>query len=714
MKPKYLNLLCAVGLSFLVSFGSLGSMVTALDLGDRLALVAVLCLIAAIVTAVCFMLRWRRRLLPLLWLSWLPVIFLPGSPFLGQCQDLFRQMMTIYGKAYTLPLPPFLQEATAQSHFLPLLLLAALISLGVCWAVQRQCSPILAYFSGSMPVAACIVVTDTVPNLIVLLVWLSGLILLGLTHKVRLRNRNQGDRLTLYCAIPVALGLYLLTLLVPQKSYCPPLNLNFQQISQWFTDRFGTVEYVEVPGDSGQINLSNRVDLSAAHGQPNSKDVIMKLESAFSGTVYLKGRDYDTYGGMEWTSDPNRQESAAFPGYRWLSHQGQLKVTTAQIFNQQFVPYYTDTGYLSLGGSVENTDNSNFFSYSCYALRSDWVERWLANYAHAQPEIDPRYLALPEETSRAAWQILQQIPIPADSDPVTQSLCIEQYVKNSAAYDLTPQRFPAGTEDFAIWFLQNAESGYCVHFATSATVLLRAAGIPARYVEGYMAKVYDGKTTAVQGKMAHAWVEYFVSGVGWVVLDPTPSDDTEPPQPTDPTTEPTTRPTAPTTEPPEPSTEPTEPSIEEPSAPGPSVTEPTTLPTRPIATTPALQAEPKAAMPVWVLAVLIGLLAVTLTGLGMEAQWYLRRRRRLKRMGHGPSKARALALYRESQRLCRHLNQALPPMLQQLAEKACFSQYELTEQELEQFNDFLRQGIDQLKKRSFPRRLIYRLVYALY
>ena len=40
--------------------------------------------------------------------------------------------------------------------------------------------------------------------------------------------------------------------------------------------------------------------------------------------------------------------------------------------------------------------------------------------------------------------------------------------------------------DFATWFLQEAKSGYCVHFATTGTVLLRALGIPARYAEGYI------------------------------------------------------------------------------------------------------------------------------------------------------------------------------------------------------------------------------------
>lgn len=724
MKPKHLNILCAVGLSFLLSFGGLGCMITALELSDRLLPVAAICLLAAVVTSLCFSLRWSRKLLPALWLCWMPVIFLPQSPFLDQGADLLRQLMSIYGPPYGISVPEFLLETSADSHLLPLLLVAQLISLGVCWTVQRQCSPILAYFSCVLPVAACMVLTDTVPAVALLLMWLTGLILLGISHKVRLRNRNQGDRLTLYCAIPVVLGLLLLTLLVPQKGYSPPVNLTFEQISDWFTDHFGKVVYVDPPEETKPINLSDRVDLRDADAQNNSKDVIMNVEAQFAGVVYLKGRDYDVYGGMEWISDLERRESAAFPGYNWLSHQGRLQVTTKQINQQQFVPYFTDTGYLSTGGSIENVDNSNIFTYSCYALRENWMQLWQSYYSETPPEINSRYLELPAETKQSARNILRQLAIPKDANLLDRVLCIGEFVKNSAVYNLTPERFPEGTEDLAIWFLEEAEEGYCVHFATSATVLLRAAGIPARYVEGYMVPVTAGRTAAVRGDMAHAWVEYYLSGVGWVVLDPTPSDDTQPPQPTDPTTdstaEPPSQPTDSTTEPPEPSTEPnistnpTIPTDSQPTVPvesNPGDTEPTELPTGGVFVPPE---EQEASVPAWVVAVLIGLAAVMASGCIINLQWYLRRRHRLKRMHQGPSKQRTLAWYQECQRLCRYLDEPLPNLLQELTEKACFSPYELTRQELDQFSIFLRTGIKRLKKRNFFRRLVYRFIYAIY
>ena len=49
---------------------------------------------------------------------------------------------------------------------------------------------------------------------------------------------------------------------------------------------------------------------------------------------------------------------------------------------------------------------------------------------------------------------------------------IADYVRQSASYDLMTDRMPADQTDFAIWFLEEGTTGYCVHFATAATMLL--------------------------------------------------------------------------------------------------------------------------------------------------------------------------------------------------------------------------------------------------
>ena len=83
--------------------------------------------------------------------------------------------------------------------------------------------------------------------------------------------------------------------------------------------------------------------------------------------------------------------------------------------------------------------------------------------------------------------------------------------------------------DFISDFLELSKEGYSVHFASAATMMFRYYGIPARYVEGYLITPEDVKsmqadeTYKVDETHAHAWVEYYQDGVGWLPFETTPS-----------------------------------------------------------------------------------------------------------------------------------------------------------------------------------------------
>ena len=101
---------------------------------------------------------------------------------------------------------------------------------------------------------------------------------------------------------------------------------------------------------------------------------------------------------------------------------------------------------------------------------------------------------------------------------------VARTIRDSGVYTLTPGLQPRN-RDFAEYFLTESNEGYCVHFATAATVMLRALGIPARYAEGY---VVDGSSFDSQGwatvpaRNAHAWAEIWLPGTGWVPVEATP------------------------------------------------------------------------------------------------------------------------------------------------------------------------------------------------
>ncbi len=72
-------------------------------------------------------------------------------------------------------------------------------------------------------------------------------------------------------------------------------------------------------------------------------------------------------------------------------------------------------------------------------------------------------------------------------------------------------------------FLFQTRSGYCEHFSSAFTVLMRAAGIPARVVTGYVGGYRNplGGYWVVRRMDAHAWAEVWLEGRGWVRVDPT-------------------------------------------------------------------------------------------------------------------------------------------------------------------------------------------------
>lgn len=94
-------------------------------------------------------------------------------------------------------------------------------------------------------------------------------------------------------------------------------------------------------------------------------------------------------------------------------------------------------------------------------------------------------------------------------------------------YSLSPPTPEAG-EDFVGFFLDQSQEGYCVHFASAAVMLLRSAGYPARYAEGYAVPCTQSGWVDVPDYNAHAWVEVYCGGVGWVPVEVTPASRDNP------------------------------------------------------------------------------------------------------------------------------------------------------------------------------------------
>lgn len=111
---------------------------------------------------------------------------------------------------------------------------------------------------------------------------------------------------------------------------------------------------------------------------------------------------------------------------------------------------------------------------------------------------------------------------------------IRRVLRANAEYTDTPLKLPEG-KDMVSWFLEEAKMGNAVHFATTAVMAYRTAGYPARYVEGYHLTEERSedmedeglKTVTLNGKDAHAWVEVYIFGAGWLPVEVTPGMYTE-------------------------------------------------------------------------------------------------------------------------------------------------------------------------------------------
>ncbi len=137
----------------------------------------------------------------------------------------------------------------------------------------------------------------------------------------------------------------------------------------------------------------------------------------------------------------------------------------------------------------------------------------LQDYLELPPGFNPRTLALAQELRR-------QTGAGPDAAPAALAAVIERLRTGGYAYTLEPGVFGQHAAD-EFWF--DRREGFCEHIASSFVILMRAMDIPARVVTGYQ----GGEINAIDGywvvrqRDAHAWAEIWLSGQGWVRVDPT-------------------------------------------------------------------------------------------------------------------------------------------------------------------------------------------------
>jgi len=681
-------------LAVMLSFGGIACVVTGFSLdGVNLGVLLLICIGFSLAWTVASRYRFG---VPIVALATEIFWILPNARAVIDSQRLLiHEISSTYSLGYGWPVLYWEEEIPNVGMNHALALIACIVSLVIVWVVFRQKKAIWAAIAAFLPLMSCLVLTDTVPDSEYLMLMMAGLLLLALTNPLRRIDAKQASRATAFLLVPVMLVTMGFFWAAPREGY-EPNESAFSQLEQWLQEselwQWLTGKTGWFSGDSG----ADEISLDTLGGKSNSDQVAFYVTSTGSGYLYLRGRGYDNYDGKHWTASEYSSGLDTGWGHSYSGARVTVRMTNARKFY-----YFSGEGgpkdlVLFEWGMLPNKDKEKTYSFS-------WGSPILGG--HLSGQMRTQCLQLPEETKKWAEQVLQQEILPGLPQFATMKSIatrIASVLRESAEYSLDPGRMPMGEKDFAKWFFTEGDSGYCIHFATTATVLLRAAGIPARYVTGYALGVMEDREMAVTQSRAHAWVEYFDENMGWTILDPTPGYN-DPNPATDPTTEPTTEPTMPTA----PTTRPTDPTVPttQPSEP----TEPTdpqfTIPTSPRPQKPETDGRWKT--------VLVILLWVMLACAAVWAQYRLRIIIRTWYTHRGTANRQALARWRSVRIRNRIFRQSPPEQLLSLAEKAKYSQHTLTEKELTAFDLHMKALALKLQKKPWLIRWLLRLTFAI-
>ena len=725
-KGSFCAAVSAAIFAFGISAGAIFCPVTAFGLqADSWALLLV-CIAASIAFAVLFRVFRPVYSFGAVLLAALAFAWFCHDAFLESALGLLGGIFENYVAAFHFSMPQALAEAAGADATTALGVLAAILALITAWTVLSRCSMFGVVLASAPCLIICLVILQTEPGTLPMLTLTGTLTLLVLTQKLRFDTTQSGHRLALYLLVPVAVLIAGLALVFPRDSYVrsdwskslsPLVSETAEKLTVFRKNAAtGQVEFVSpfTPSTLGRWPWDSSVtsvNLKRVGPQRKTWRHVMQVYSDFSAACHLRADSMAVYEDSRWTAltDEDYENSGVSSGVLLspdmqtlgLDAANELQIKTdmkSSIFYVPYRPLELPTG----GEAVFDAYIKNPSQLTEYSVPYAFVEETADRNAQYEAFVHETYTQLPDEIRAELEPYVTgaRASLQTNTDAIlTQKLAqgIAQYVSNSAAYSLDTPRVPEG-EDFALWFLRESDSGYCVHFATATVLLLRAASIPARYVTGYYFKTAAGQWADVTEDDAHAWVEYYLDGYGWQVLDPTPAaqEDIAPSEPEEKTPEQTQEPEKTKTQAPAPN-EP-EPEVPEQSTSKSEVPQADTVQEHSVGET-VLGA-------IWtVLVVLLALCAWQLLLLSL----------RKAAMGTGSNNKRAVAYWRHIEFLCKLSGSELPQDLRELALKARFSQHKLESGELGVLAAFSDKKTNELLEKSGRlRRVLLRLGLAMH
>lgn len=296
--------------------------------------------------------------------------------------------------------------------------------------------------------------------------------------------------------------------------------------------------------------FSGSVDLGALGPIKQDPRIVMRVELPGrardeKGWLYLRGIAFDHYDGRSWVNQMGRQRviHQTDPGIFPLPGRRSEDQLSPELFHQQRVFLEPlDTPVLFGAPFIEKV------SGKLPAVQVDGGGSFYLPFPSAAPieyvAVSRPPTVLPADLyplpaavryHDAFLRYFTQVPHQSDRiaalartiaqharTPFEQAMAIQDYLSRHYRYSL---ELPVSDQAHPLEeFLFNRKTGYCEHYATAMTIMLRTLGVPARLVTGFLATEWNeyGKYYVVRQQDAHAWVEVYLPYSGWITMDPTP------------------------------------------------------------------------------------------------------------------------------------------------------------------------------------------------
>lgn len=305
-----------------------------------------------------------------------------------------------------------------------------------------------------------------------------------------------------------------------------------------FFPRLPPLWSVQLSGQQASTGVSDSMSPGDFANLGQSTELAFRVEFADKRPpqqqLYWRGLVFSDFDGVTWRPSSQQREWQPAPQMpNWIANAlatvpDEVKVAPNRY---QIILEPTQQNWL-FGLDYPFAQQQDISITSNFTLRKDQPVTQQLRYdvlQFAPMRIDPVLsdesrrlnLALPSSGNPQARLLAQQLFAQSDSDPVRYIQAIERWINQTEfRYTLSPPRLNTNRIDE---FLFDTKAGFCEHYSSSFTFMLRAAGIPARVVAGYQGgePSRNGNVWEVRQMDAHAWTEVWLEGQGWVRVDPT-------------------------------------------------------------------------------------------------------------------------------------------------------------------------------------------------